>query len=174
MLNCSAAPRDRHGRLENPKSSAIRAKSPLAALQYHEKFTKHSYATDMRLHYPTAADTGRPTLMGMLRLCKAIENCRCKYAHEDSTSEEDHSFGCTLTAPPSLSKTFPGTRIAYQRTPPIRSTRITQQPILRHQQLKLQHARRRVRRGKKTRTTGGHLNAGGSWPQTSERASVGH
>eukprot|EP00959_Pyramimonas_sp_CCMP1952_P002615 53882-Pyramimonas_sp.AAC.1 len=44
---CGHVQQHRHGLLENPKSSAIWAKSPLAALQYHDKFNDHTYSTDM-------------------------------------------------------------------------------------------------------------------------------
>eukprot|EP00959_Pyramimonas_sp_CCMP1952_P373144 7814607-Pyramimonas_sp.AAC.1 len=48
QIACDNVQQHRHGLFENPKCPAIWTKSPLATLQYHDKFNDHTYSTNMR------------------------------------------------------------------------------------------------------------------------------
>ena len=65
---CDTVQDKRHGLCENPKSSAIWSKSPLAALQHHVKFSNNSQTTAMRF------DHKRPKIKALLlTLCIGVQ-----------------------------------------------------------------------------------------------------
>ena len=122
--SCNAAQDDRHGLFENPKSSAIWNKSPLASLQYHEKFSNNSHTTDM-CRFSTLPDGHRhrkeTKIMSTFKLIKAVAKCRCKHGHEHlerydpehrATSETDSSIGSTFKEV--LSKCLPRHSYAFE------------------------------------------------------------
>ena len=82
---CDTSDQGRHGLFENPKTSAIWTKSPLEALQYHEKFARHSYLTDM-CRFSPLPDGQRhkkeTRVMCDFKLTQSIQRCKCKYEHQ--------------------------------------------------------------------------------------------